>query len=793
MIRWSCSILLGLLIAFSGVAPARAARPIVDLHRLDAYFALFARDSNVPWEPTAVRLDTYSSAPVQFTAYSVDPSAVIVAGAGTRPRAIDTRRAKRVASWEFTPPGGYQFQSSMVNVPLGSREGFFVVEARRGNVGEQVWINRSRIGLLTKETPAGMLLYGADLGTGAALSKMRVSFLVNGRFDVRSTDASGLIRWNGNPRPIFALARWGESNAFVSFLPQPPLPSTVVGVALDSAVVHAGDALHVVGFARSRAGSKLRAARGTVDLRLRLRGETAARTTLRLDRAGAFHATLQIPKNARAGDYAVVATTNGGTAGASVHVDADAGGLALSVAAACAPVCSSSADIPLVVKAERSAIPAANVPLNVEVVRSPHIIFGQAAQATPWGITRWLESTIRTDSSGEASVSIPRPTDGLASTYGVRVSSGAATADTRVVVPTSSIVLRVALDRDEQSVGTPVAFDVDAQDAATGKPASGVRVTLQLMHGASVQQQALQLNALGHARGSFSSAQIGSNLVIASAPSEGGAAMDAQQVQVVPQALQQTERTNSGDVAISLDRSHYSAGEPVRANAALDGAHGDALLTFESALGTQTALVAASGGRAKASLRALDAPGALSVGAALVTAGTLRWSTMPLAVDGPGRPEPFALRLDREHYAPGSLAKVSLESMRSGSGTFAVRVASGVPSGSALFASAPQLLAIDTTSSQDSAPAEPAWHPWVDSTGNHAQIITFAQRGSPPQDLTLADSDTRNLYWKVDRSTGGSLAVPVPSTPGTYTLSVLKISDDGAVSAGAADLVVGDR
>ena len=47
-------------------APASAARPIVDLHKLDAYFALFASDSNVPWQPTTVRLDTYSSAPVQF-------------------------------------------------------------------------------------------------------------------------------------------------------------------------------------------------------------------------------------------------------------------------------------------------------------------------------------------------------------------------------------------------------------------------------------------------------------------------------------------------------------------------------------------------------------------------------------------------------------------------------------------------------------------------------------------------------------------------------------------------------
>ncbi len=70
---------LTLLLAFAGI-PALAERPIVDLHRLDAYFALFASDSNVPWKSTTVRLDTYSSAPVRFTVYQVDPADVITAG-----------------------------------------------------------------------------------------------------------------------------------------------------------------------------------------------------------------------------------------------------------------------------------------------------------------------------------------------------------------------------------------------------------------------------------------------------------------------------------------------------------------------------------------------------------------------------------------------------------------------------------------------------------------------------------------------------------------------------------------
>ena len=249
--------------------PVRAERPIVDFHRLDAYFALFAGDSNVPWKPTTVRLDTYSSAPVQFSVYQVDPVDVLTAGSNARPRAISTRGRRPVASFNFAPPGGYQFQSNEIDVQLGAREGFFVVEARRGDVGEQVWINRSRVGLISKETPGGLVVYGTDLGTGRALARMRVQFVANNTFVASMTDAHGVTRWERSPRPVFALAQWGSSYAFLSLLPQAPLPSTIVGVRTDSAVVHAGETVRVVGFARSRAGSSLRPSGGNATVSLR--------------------------------------------------------------------------------------------------------------------------------------------------------------------------------------------------------------------------------------------------------------------------------------------------------------------------------------------------------------------------------------------------------------------------------------------------------------------------------------------------------------------------------------------
>ena len=141
-----------LLLAFATALPVRAARPLLDSGKWDNYFALFARNAAVPWKRITIRLDTYSGAPVDFAAYDVDPADVLVAGANARPRAIDTSTRKPVARWRFTPPPGLTFASNDVEVPLLNREGFYVVEARRGTAVQQVWLNLSRVGLISRSS-----------------------------------------------------------------------------------------------------------------------------------------------------------------------------------------------------------------------------------------------------------------------------------------------------------------------------------------------------------------------------------------------------------------------------------------------------------------------------------------------------------------------------------------------------------------------------------------------------------------------------------------------------------------
>jgi hypothetical protein len=765
------------------IAPVRAERPIVDLHRLDAYFALFAGDSSVPWKRTAVRLDTYSSAPVSFSVYQVDPDDVLTAGSNARPRAVATAHRRPIASFHFTPPGGYQFQSNEVDVPLGSREGFFVVEARRGNVGEQVWINRSRVGLLAKATPGSLLLWGVDLGTGMPLARMRVQFVVGGRFATAMTDGEGLLRWNRSPRPVFALAQWGSSYAFLSPLPQAPFPSAIVGVRTESAVVHAGGTVRVIGFARSRVRGVLRAGTGTALVSLRSGARRIGESSVPLDGAGAFSASFVLPENAPAGDYAVLAQAAGGVGGATVHVDANAGDLSLEAAAECSGPCAPTADVPLRVHSSRGGVVVA-----VTVVRSPHVYVGAEPEGTPWGTTRWLETSVRTDAAGNAVVAIPHPTDDLPSTYGVHVEGSGATADTRIVVPTARAAIRLTLDRTEQSLGAPLGFSVDAAHL-DGNPLGGATVSVRLVHGPSVQEQQIALDRDGHARGSFSSPALGTDTVFASVD-DGGRAVDAAQVQIDPQASSAGPDGASPNVRVTLDRSAYRAGEEIVVRAGVPGSQGAALITSESALGIDARIARTSGGEAIARLRATDAAGELRVGAAFVRDGTIAWSSVPLSLLAPGRPHVSPLALSGEAFSPGEPVHVGLGDAPGGAGTFVVRISKGAPSGSALFGSAPALLAIGVTTTQNSSPESVTWHPWVDSTGNHAQILGFVRRTQPPPEVSLAQADTEAVSWNVSHGSANGVGVAMPQTIGRYTISVLEIADDGSVSAGSSAISV---
>lgn len=773
----------GLLAFALAGAAAQAERPIVDLHRLDANFELFAGDSSVPWKATSVRLDTYSSAPVAISVYAIDPAEVVTAGSNSRPRAIDTSRRRAVLSFTFTPPGGYQFQSNDVAVPLGDREGFFVVEARRGSVGEQVWINRTRVGLISKETPSGFLFYGVDLGTGEPLAHMRVQFVVNSSFVTQQTDSQGILRWNRSPRPVFALAQWGNSYAFLSLLPQPPVPSTIVGVRTDSAVVHAGGLVRVAGFARTRVNGVLRAGSGSAIVSIRSGARAIAERREPIDEAGAFAATLEVPPNAAAGEYAVLASAGGGVGGATLHVDGNAGGLSLDLRPACGGSCDAQHDVPLLVHASQGG-----VLVRLEVVRSPHVYLAYQPDEMPWGTASWLSTSVRLDASGNATVTIPRPLDNLGSTYGIHAESGGATAETRIIVPTADAAVRLNVDRSETSLGTAIGFDVYGE-SLDGKPLAGASVNVSLTHGGSVQQQTLVLDRDGHARGSFHSGELGTNLIFASVEHD-GRATDAQAVQIDPQAASTSNDGRSPDVRIALAAAAYRTGEEVGVDASAPGAQGAALITYESALGVQTNVVQTRDGNAAARLRALDAAGELRIGAAFVHDGTIEWSTVPLALSAPGRPHLGALTLESEHLAPGSALHATLDGAGTERGTFVVRISRETPSGSALFSSAPALLEIGVSTTQNSAPESVTWHPWVDSTGDHAQVLGFVRRTQPPLEASLAQAETETVSWSIARGRGDGFPVVLPDRDGRYVLSVLEISDDGSVSAGTSTIVV---
>ena len=409
---------------------------------------------SVPWKRITLRLDTYSGAAVEFAAYDVDPTDVLVAGANSRPRAIDTSHRTAVAHWRFTPPPGLTFASNDVEVPLLNHEGFYVIEARRGTAVQQVWINLSRVGLLTKESPAGSLIYGADLGTGRALRAMRITYLIATHFAYDLTDSHGISRVPAHA--VFALAEWGKSRSFVSLFPQSPPPATVLAVRADRASAKAGESVRVVGFARARNGNVYRPASGSVALTVTSGATTLASGNAELDKAGAFYASLDLPPTAPAGDAVILAASSGASGGATIHIDG-AGDSVIAIAAPCTTSCSPSAPIPLTITAKRAGVPVGAQSIRVRIVRSPHVQPPDAADdTTAWGVTTIVDTTVQTDPLGVAHVAIPAPTDGFSSPNGVAAASGPSTASANLVAPIGRVALAV----------TPVQAAIDPSDPA---------------------------------------------------------------------------------------------------------------------------------------------------------------------------------------------------------------------------------------------------------------------------------------------------------------------------------------
>ncbi len=637
-----------------------AGRPLLDRHQWDSYFALFARDVVVPWKPTTIRLDTYSGARVDFAAYAVDPAEVIVAGASRSARAIDTSRLRPVVRWSFSPPEGYRFVTSNVPVPLGSSEGFFVIEARRGDAAQQVWLNRTRVGLLTKESPEGLVIWGVDLRTGRALRGLHVALLAGSSLVSRVTDNSGLLTWRGGARPVFALADSGGSRAFVSLLPQAPVPQSVVAVRVASAVVRSGDVVHVVGFARRRSGGAYRRATGDARLTLVGHGRTIASADPALDGAGAFVADLRVPEGSEAGDYALLAAAGGGVAGTTVHVDA-ASDVALAIAASCP--CPPGADIPVRVSATRGQAGAGGIPVSVDIVRTPHLLPPGESDETPrWGTATVLQTTQTTDGAGHARLAIPPPTDGLASTYGIRASTqgNGATATTRLVVPTATVALAVEPDGPAVDLGQSAGFTIIGFSSADGTAAAGLAVTVSLSHGANVTEQTVRLDDRGRARVVYRSPSVGTNLAVAQATVAGKTAFDAASVVVAPESVSGRSGAGADDVSMTLDRTVYRPGERIGINAEVPGASGEALMTLEGARTYQTSVVPVRGGRASASLALGNTEGDVKVGVAFVRDGAIVYTTQPVTIDAPGHALGGDIGLERSTFAAGDVAKLAV-------------------------------------------------------------------------------------------------------------------------------------
>jgi hypothetical protein len=591
------------------------------------------------------------------------------------------------------------------------------------------------------------------------------------------------------------LAEHGSARAFLSFLPQAPLPSTIVGIRLESAGARAGGDVRFVGFVRRRVGDTYRRAGGQARIVLVGRGKTVAETSARLDAAGAFAGTLHIPDGADSGDYAVLSEiAEGGrpaVGGASLHVDAGRF-VALAVHANCP--CSSSDPVIVKVLAREAQGGVADLPISVRVVRAPHVLPPGAAEgAAQWGTALVYEKTVRTDENGVARVELPPPGDGLASTYGVSARASGATATARVTVPVSSTALAIEPDAERIGAGEAAAFSVRGFDATDGEPAANLHVLVRLMHGPSSWEKDVLLDERGRGRVVFPSPGLGTDLALAKARgADGRATLDATSVSVDPSNREAGAAERDSSWSVSLDRSRYRAGEVIAASVSLPGASGDALVTLEGERVYQMRVVKIQDGRASATLRLPNALGDVRVSAAAVRGGAIVLGTVPVTIDAPGHAREMRIQLDRTTFSPGDQVRIAMRDAGGANATVLVRIADGRESGQAYFDDAPELLRIGGTTTQNPASSSPAWHAFVAPSASKAADVYAAERPrtQAAQNFALGAEEPRTLLWRTEHDQDGKISVPLPVERGRYVLSILRIDEDGSVGASSTSLNV---
>ena len=764
------------------IVPAQAARPLLDQHQWDRYFALFARDDYQPWQPIQVRLDTYSGAPVDLALYAVDPADALIAnGATVKERAVDLSRARAVVRWRFTPPEGYRYTSNQVSVPTSGREGFFVLEARRGDAAQQVWLNVSSVGLAAKSGPGGLFVYAADLHSGQPLPHLRLTFVADGRFDTHYTDLNGIYRWTGRSHPIFVLGAWGKSQPFLSLLPQAPDPHAMLAVRLERDTARPGEMVRVAGFARTRKGEDLLPASGEVQVRLVGSAHVTAAARAALDANGAFAAELTLPRPMPSGEYSVLASAAGASGSAPLRVVPESDGVTIAIDVPDAPA--PTAPVPISLNVQRYGREAANAAVNIDVVRVPHAMAPgfQGNLDDLWGAATAFRRTLRTDGRGRVGFTLEPPTDGLPSTYVIRTRSGNASAES-LVVASGPAALEIVPERTRVAAGSPIRLQIHGYLVSDGAPTAGRDVHVTLSHGVSTQQQTVRLDRNGEATLAFTSPYLGGNLIVA----KGEGATDAAGVISAPQDLDLSPTAaSSSEISVHAVRE----GEAMHVDATLNGAVGSALLTVQTGRVLDAQSVGVHNGRAEAKLSLKGVTDNAEIGACFVKNGALVWRDV--ASPTAGR---LQVRIDPTRaLAPGAPTELHIHVGAGSAATAVVRIADEAASPGSSFGDAVALLTTSAVTTQNSAPEDAVWHAWVTPAGSNVGDLFALQR---TQIVTRREATqpapVRVYAWNIARGGSGTVTalVEAPKARGRYALSVLVISADGRVGAAASSIEV---
>lgn len=280
---------------------------------IEEYNDVFLPDKPVKLRANSLRVDTGEAV------VSLISAAALLDGSADlrKPDAIPVGVLKKVTSIPVNFKARRDSHDRSGRIPLpGLQPGGYLLELKGNGTQARFAFLVTRLGVVAKTSPGGVLLFTTDLVSGTPLPGVEIGSLP--RTNSVVSDREGLIPWSGNSFATRLTARSGDNLAFLE-LPSRDKSGTTAGhmgyLYTDRPAYRPGQTVYFKGVLRQRDGEGYRPpALDKVQVTIKDDNDKSiCESSLTVSASGSFNGECTLPAVPALGEYSISATGNGET------------------------------------------------------------------------------------------------------------------------------------------------------------------------------------------------------------------------------------------------------------------------------------------------------------------------------------------------------------------------------------------------------------------------------------------------------------------------------------------------